>query len=216
MKKKVRRIIKFTVVLAVAAIVLYYGIEVLTARANTRRIVDEIYDSGQIEVSVDTLSQRQLDILLAVEDPGFYAHHGVDLSTPGVGWTTITQGLAKKFYFADFRQGIRKIKQTLCAWLALDPLVSKDMQIELYINIMYFGNGIYGLGDAAAYYYGKTIPELTEVEYISLIGSLIDPQGLNVKDHPAENAQRAARIEKLLSGEYSPTGVFDITYSGAD
>ena len=216
MKHRVRRIIGLVAALLIVAVIVYYGIEVILARANTQRVVDGIYTSGKIETQVETLSQRQIDILLAVEDPGFYSHHGVDFITPGAGWTTITQGLAKKFYFADFQQGIQKIKQTLCAWLALDPLVGKETQLELYINLMYFGNGIYGLHDAAQYYYGKTIPGLTEHEYISLIACLIDPEGLNVKDHVAQNALRVTRIESLLTGEFTPDGVFDITYEGAD
>jgi membrane peptidoglycan carboxypeptidase len=81
---------------------------------------------------------------------------------------------------------------------------------------MNFGNGVYGIGDAAQYYYNKTVPDLTEREFISLIACLIDPTGLNAKDHPAENALRVKLIEKLLSGEYKPQGVFDITYEGAD
>jgi membrane carboxypeptidase/penicillin-binding protein len=102
-----------------------------------------------IKVTTKDLSQRQLDILLKVEDPDFYNHHGVDFKTPGAGWTTITQGLAKQFYFKNFKQGIMKIKQTLCARFALDPLVSKKNRIDLYLNIMYYGNGVYGLKDAA-------------------------------------------------------------------
>src|SRR5687768_2515105 len=43
-----------------------------------------------------------LDILLAVEDPGFYTHPGVDLITPGAGFTTITQGLVKQLFFGSF------------------------------------------------------------------------------------------------------------------
>lgn len=216
MKHRVRRIIGLISALLAVAVVVYYSTEVIIARANTQRIVDEMYASDKIETKIETLSSQQTDILLAVEDPGFYLHHGVDFSTPGAGWTTITQGLAKKFYFADFKQGIKKIKQTLCAWLALDPLVSKKTQLELYINIMYFGNGVYGLHDAAQYYYGKSIPALSEREYISLIACLIDPEGLNIKDHPAQNALRVARIERLLTGEFTPDGVFDITYEGAD
>ncbi len=215
-KRKVRRIIWITVILTFVAVIAYYSIEVIIARTGTQRIVDDIYRSGQIETKIDALSSRQIDILLKVEDPGFYKHHGIDFSTPGAGWTTITQGLAKKFYFSDFQQGIQKVKQTLCAWLALNPLVSKQTQLELYINIMYFGNGMYGLSDAAEFYYDKTVPSLTENEYISLIACLIDPEGLNVKDHPEENAQRTARIIKVLSGEYTPAGLFDITYEGAD
>jgi membrane carboxypeptidase/penicillin-binding protein len=214
-KRKAGKIIGLIAAAAVLAIVAYYCVEVLIARAVTRKTVDDLYASGKIETSAETLSQRQQDILLAVEDPNFYGHHGVDFSTPGAGWTTITQGLAKQLYFADFHSGIMKIKQTLCAWLALDPLVSKQTQLELYINMMCFGNGVYGIGDAAQYYYNKTVPELTEREFISLIACLIDPTELNAKEHPAENALRVIRIEKLLSGEYEPQGVFDITYEGA-
>ena len=77
-------------------------------------------------------------------------------------------------------------------------------------------NGICGLHDAAQYHYNKTIPEPTGREYISLIACPIDPEGLNIEDHPDENAQRVSRIEKVLSGKYVPEGVFDITFDGAD
>ncbi len=63
--------------------------------------------------------------------------------------------------------------------------------------------------------YGKTVPELTEREFISLVACFIDPEGLNPEEHPAENAQRVSRIEKLLAGDYTPQGVFDITYEDA-
>ncbi len=178
--------------------------------------MDAVYASGQIEITIEELSQVQKEILLKVEDPNFFTHHGVDFVTPGAGWTTITQGLAKKFYFDDFEQGFMKIKQTLCAWLALDPLVDKDTQLTLYINLMYFGNGVYGLNDAAVYYYGKSVSALTQDEYISLIACLISPNELNVAEHPRENAQRVGRIKKLLAGEYTPQGLFDISYQGAN
>ncbi len=194
----------------------YYTTEVLIARANTPSIVKKYFESEQIEITAKDLTDRQLDILLKIEDPNFYNHHGVDFKTPGAGWTTITQGLAKKFYFTNFKQGLMKIKQTLCARLALDPLVTKETQLTLYLNIMYFGNGIYGLHDAANYYYNKDVPMLEEEEYISLIASLIDPKGLNIDQHPQENYQRVQRIKKVLSGAYIPQGLFDITYEGAD
>lgn len=162
------------------------------------------------------LSPRHLEILLKVEDPNFYSHRGVDFKTPGAGWTTITQALAKRLYFKEFRSGIMKIKQSLCARWVLDPMVSKERQLDLFINIMYFGNGTYGLKDAAKYYFNKDIDELEEDEFIALIACLINPEQLNIKDHPQENAIRVKRIKKVLSGAYSPQGLFDITYEGAD
>ena len=202
-------------ILAIAAIILYYGYAVVKARINTPSIVSGILSSGQIELPLDALSMERQEILLKVEDPAFYSHHGVDFVTPGAGWTTITQNLAKHFYFDDFQQGIMKIKQTLCAWLALDALVDKRTQLTIYINTAYFGNGAFGLKDAAATYFNKEVDELTDDEYLSLLASLISPNELNIFDHAEENALRVRRIHMLLSGEYTPQGLFDITYQGA-
>jgi len=197
-------------------IVGYYAIEVIIGRLKTNDIVNEYINSNLIEITKEDLSETQLQIFIAVQDPNFCNNHGVDLKTPGAGWTTITQSLCKKFYFEDFNQGIRKIKQTLCARFALDPLVDKDTQITLFLNIMYFGNGVYGLNDAAAVYYDKKVNELTEDEFTSLIASLVNPQTLNIIDNPDKNLDRVERIKKVVSGEYTPDGVFDIYYEGAN
>ena len=215
-KKKVCKCIVWSVISLVFAVLIYYSAEVVICRSKTPAIVDSYYQSGEIMITLDDLTQEQIDIFLTVEDPGFYTHHGVDFTTPGAGWTTITQGLAKKFYFKEFQQGLMKIKQTLCAWLALDPLVDKDTQLTVYINIMYYGNGIYGLHDASNFYFKKMVSALSTDEYIALIASLMSPEELNVKDKPQENAQRVERIIKVLSGEYEPEGLFDIEYLNAD
>jgi len=214
--KLIKRIVRLSLLVILVAIIGYYTVEAFVARDDTPSIVDSYMSSGQIEVTLDQLSDRQIDILLAVEDPSFYEHKGVDFATPGAGWTTITQGLAKQFYFENFQQGLMKIKQSLCALFALDPLVDKDTQLTLYINIMYYGNGIYGIQDAAEFYYGKTVSNLSEDEYISLIGSIVSPEELNVRDNPDDNAVRVKRIKKVLSGAYTPSGLFDIYYEGAD
>ena len=213
-KQLLKRIVWLSLFAVIVAVTIYYTVTVIDARARTSKIAEGYKE--QSKITLDDITQRQIDILLKVEDPNFYQHHGVDFSTPGAGWTTITQSLAKKFYFEDFQQGLMKIKQTLCAFFALDPMVDKDTQLTLYINMMYFGNGMYGLSDAADFYFGKPVPELSEDEFISLIACLINPQGLNRLDHPDENAVRVARIKKVLSGEYTPNSLFDITYEKAD
>lgn len=215
-KKRVKRLILLLTVIMVLGIIGYYTVEVLSAREKTPKIVANYYQTGMIKIDANDLTPVQKDMLLKIQDPNFYGHHGVDFVTPGAGWTTITQSLAKQFYFVKFEQGLMKIKQTLCAWLALDPLVDKDTQLTLFINMMYFGNGVYGLRDAADHYFGKAVPELDDDEFIALIACLIDPEGLNITDYPQENAQRVKRIKKMLSGEYVPHGLFDITYDKAD
>jgi len=210
-----RKLLKLTAALALVAVAVYYTAEVLIARARTPDIVAGLLQSDRMKLHKSDLTERQLAILLQVQDPGFWAHHGVDFSTPGQGWTTLTQALAKRFYFDEFKPGIRKIKQTLCARLALDPLVPKDTQITLFLNLMYFGNGQYGLQDAARYYFEKDFEELSEDEFISLLASLNKPAALNPKTDPTANAERVRRIKRVVAGDYKPTGLFDIDYEGA-
>jgi membrane carboxypeptidase/penicillin-binding protein len=198
-----------------AAVLAYYAYEVISARVSTPRIVQEIRSSGKITLSLEDVPPNRLEMFLAIEDPAFYSHHGMDFMTPGAGWTTVTQNLAKQFYFDDFHQGIMKIKQTLCAWLALDPLVDKETQLTIYLNIAYFGNGAYGFNDAAFEYFGKKASALSDEEFLALTACLIGPNELNPRDHPNENAERVRRIQKVLSGQYKPSGLLDITYQGA-
>jgi len=120
-----------------AGCMLYYGIEVVAARIKTPQIVQGILQSDVVVLRLNELSPRQIEILLTVEDPQFYHHKGVDLRTPGAGLTTITQSLVKKLYFREFKPGIRKIKQTLIVRYALDPLIPKDDQLLMFINMHY-------------------------------------------------------------------------------
>ena len=77
----------------------------------------------KFEIDSHDLSKRQKEILLKVQDPGFYDHSGIDLWTPGAGLTTITQAIVKKLYFNDFKSGIAKIKQSLIARFAVNGLI---------------------------------------------------------------------------------------------
>lgn len=205
------------VVLLIAGSTAYYGYEVYKARADTAAVVKAAFEKHSRHVTLGDIPPSWLDILLKVEDPKFRTHRGVDLATPGAGMTTITQGLVKLLYFpGGFRPGIAKIRQTLIAAYALDDLVSKDRQLELYFNMTYFGSvddkPIHGLRAAAAAYFRKPFRALTDDEFVALIGMTISPNTL--KPGTAESAQRVARIEKYLAGETTPGSVLDVQYIG--
>jgi len=168
-------------------------------------------------LTVEDLGEERESLLLAIEDPMFRRHHGVDFATPGAGWTTITQGLVKLLYFPEgFKAGFPKIRQTLIAQHALDALVSKDQQLTLYLNITYFGNvdgkAVRGFSDAARTYFHKEFAELSRQEFISLIAMTIGPNSL--KPGTAANDERIQRIENYLSGVYVPKDVMDVEYNG--
>jgi membrane carboxypeptidase/penicillin-binding protein len=136
----------------------------------------------------------------------------VDLRTPGAGLTTITQSLVKKLYFREFKPGIRKVKQTLIARHALDPLVPKDDQLLMFINMHDFCYETRGLASAARFYYGKEFLALTEKEYIGLVAMFVGCGTFNPVRNPEEHRERVARIQRVLAGEYVPKGMRDIYY----
>ena len=194
----------------------YEAVSVLQARRATPEIFAKILAEGGGAIRLSEVPIKRVEQLLAVEDPGFYQHHGVDLSTPGAGLTTITQAMVKYLYFNGFRPGFMKIEQTLIAWLAVDPLVSKDDQLEAFINTVYLGHvdgaAIRGFPHAAKIYFGKRFNELTDEEYLALVAMLIAPNSFSVRDHGDKNRERVELIKQVLSGEYRPKENRDVYY----
>lgn len=222
-------ILKYTSILFVIlllSISVYYFYEVGTARNYTSTVICEDLQeykwrtfngvSQKFKMSIHDLKKHQLEILLKVQDPGFYNHKGIDLTTPGAGLTTITQALVKKLYFKNFKSGIAKIKQSLIARLVVNNLISKEDQITLFLNMMYFGkiNGkpIVGFQSAAHAYFQKDISSLNEDQYISLIAMLVMPSTFHILNHPDWNKDRSDRIKSLISGSYKPKCLMDQFY----
>jgi len=216
---KARRVVRYSagslavVLLAVCA---YSAGVVFQARDHTRRVIIPGLEQDRPPLKAGDLTPRQLEILLKVEDPAFFDHGGVDLRTPGAGLTTITQALVKKLFFKRFRPGPAKLKQTLIAYFALDPLVSKEDQLTLFLNRVGLGHGVEGFAQAALHYYGRPFARLSEDEYISLVAMIIAPGNFNLADYPQRNALRVSRIKKLVAGEYRPKGLCDLYYGPLD
>lgn len=197
--------------------IVYYAVVTVVAYVVTPQLFADYVASHKMALQLQALPPRYVEILLAVEDPNFMNHHGIDLSTPGAGYTTITQGLAKQLYFVRFRSGIAKVKQSLYA-LVLDRRVSKEDQLNLFINTVYMGTlagrPVNGFSDAAHVYFGKDFDALTEDQYLALVAMIVRPDGYNVARFPARNAERVRRIKKLLQGECRPSGLADVYFEG--
>jgi membrane peptidoglycan carboxypeptidase len=182
----------------------------------TPEIVREAETSIAEPLDPAELPPGRIDDLLAVEDPAFRTHSGIDLSTPGAGWTTITQGLAKDLYFDAFRPGpLAKLEQSLAA-LVLDARTSKDRQLRLFLSRAYLGEtpagSVNGFADAARVWIGKDVRQLDRREFLSLVAMVIGPNAYGIASQPERNAERLARIERLLAGECRPEGWRDVTY----
>lgn len=166
-------------------------------------------------LSIADLPPEHLRILIQVEDPAFSTHHGLDLTTPGAGMTTITQGLAKLLYFESFRPGLAKLPQSLLA-LGLDARLSKDELMTLFLNRVPLGASggreIRGFEEAARAYFGLPAAHLTRDQWLALVAMCVGPNAFHVAMHPDRNQSRVLRIERLLSGRCRAAGWLDVYY----
>lgn len=191
---------------AVLAIFGYYIGTVWRARVQTPALVHEALASNRIELRASELSSWQKCALLAIQDPDFYSHRGVKRPLwKSFTRTTVTQAVVKQLYFDHFKPGIRKIRQTLIARFALDPLVSKDDQLTLFLNVVWFyknpeGKDIFGFADAARSYFSKPVEQLSQDEFLSLVAMLIGPSRLNPRTNTKENAERVAILKQTVIG----------------
>lgn len=165
-----------------------------------------------------TLTPDRLRALLEVEDPRFFTHRGVDLRTPGAGWTTISQALVKFLYFERFEPGpLAKLEQTLLA-IGFDAATSKQMQLDLFWNHAYLGSvdgqDVTGFPRAASAYFSRDVDDLERREYLALVAMLVAPNRLSIAREPAANAERVRRIERLLAGECRPAEWRDVDLAG--
>ena len=143
-------------------------------------------------VSFDQLPEDLIRATVALEDKRFYEHQGVDWITTvkaglnlfmGGGWqfggSTITQQLIKNLFLTEDERADdvtiqRKLLEIFRA-LEFEKRYDKDVILEYYLNVIYFGRGCYGVKSAAATYFGKELQDLTVAEYASLISITNNP-----------------------------------------
>src|SRR4029077_6176180 len=152
---------------------------------------------------------------LAIEDERFYSHHGIDpisilrafwvnVRSAGVvqGGSTLTQQLMKNFFLSDERKLSRKVKEAIMALIA-ERKYSKDEILENYLNEIYLGQkgsqGIFGVSEAAQFYFSKQLSELTVGETALLAGLIRAPNRLSpYRSVDAATKRRNVVLAKLL------------------
>ncbi|XEC95614.1 transglycosylase domain-containing protein [Paenibacillus tarimensis] len=127
-------------------------------------------------VPLAEMPQALRDAIVAVEDKRFYEHSGVDAGAliralyrntkagdVVEGGSTITQQLAKNVFLTAEKTYSRKLKEAAMA-IKIDSSYDKDTILEMYLNQIYFGEGSWGVQQAAKRYFGKPVRELTLAE----------------------------------------------------
>ena len=144
--------------------------------------LEKVRAQGGLYAPLASIPQAALEILVAREDPGFYAHNGVlpksmiralkravRSGRRMVGASTITQQLVKNLYLSPERSVLRKGREAALALrVEKTRLLTKDEILELYFNCVEYGPDVYGIADAAAYYFGKTPDALTRNQAVFL------------------------------------------------
>jgi membrane carboxypeptidase/penicillin-binding protein len=205
------------VLLAAAALLAIYGaVTAARAYAAAPEVVARAMATWPMTLRSKSLPAGYREILLSVEDPAFDSHHGIDLWTPGAGYTTITQGLVKFLYFDRFRPGVAKVSQIFIA-LGFDLRIDKETQMTLFLNSVYMGTKpggkeVHGLDEAARVYFKKALPSLSRNEFISLVAMIVGPDAYSVDAAPGRNAERVRRIQRLLDGKCRPRDFRDVYY----
>jgi len=165
-------------------------------------------DESRVLVKSDKIAPIMKQAIVAVEDKRFYEHNGVDvrgiaralwqdIRSKGVveGGSTITQQYVKNAYSRNEQTIGRKVREAALAW-QLTQRWSKDRILTAYLNTIYFGNGAYGILQAARTYFdGKSADELTLPEAALLAGIPAGPALYDPVQHPA--AARARRDHVL-------------------
>ena len=144
--------------------------------------------------------------ILVGEDINFFTHSGIDLEemkeSLKIDWkkkkfsrgaSTITQQLAKNLFLSPSKNPLRKLKEILIAF-RLEKALSKRRIFELYLNLVEWGDGIYGCEAASRSYFGKSSSDLTPDEAICLATSLPFPR----KYPPTSDARRFERRRKII------------------
>ena len=158
-----------------------------------------IYNEQRIDVPLAEMSPHLIRAIIAVEDQRFYSHHGFDLiriasaaltnvrrGRAAQGGSTITQQLARQSFLTTDKTIRRKLQELILAE-RIEVLYPKAQILELYLNKVYFGDGLYGVEAASRGYFGKHASELSLSEAALLAGLVKSPSAYA----PTTNLDRA-------------------------
>jgi len=153
-------------------------------------------------VSADQIPLHMRDAVVAVEDERFYSHPGVDMKailralwadlrhgSVVEGGSTITQQFIKNAYVSDQKTLDRKVKEAALAY-QLEKKWSKEKILNEYLNIIYFGEGAYGVEAAAAEYFGVHAEALTIAQAAMLAGITKSPANYSPRRDSAKALER--------------------------
>lgn len=162
-------------------------------------------------VPLSRISRELVHAVVVAEDGTFFEHDGIDwyevkesfkrnwqsLSFAR-GASTITQQLAKNLYLSSSKNPLRKIKEAIIAQ-RMESVLSKNRILEIYLNVIETGNGLFGVEEASRHYFGKPSAELSRDEAAVMAAVIPFPRKHTPVDQTKTVRRRANRILRQMS-----------------
>ena len=185
------------------------------------RLIGRLTVIRRVNVPLDKVPRHVREAFLATEDRRFYDHNGLDwrgllrasvrnVSSLGVreGFSTITMQVARNTFIAEHFVGSRTMRRKLME-LRLSRLIesslTKDQILALYLNVIYLGNGVYGVEAASRDLFGKSVEDVTIAEGAMLAALPKGPSAYT----PRNNRKRALARRDLVLGLMRREGYLD-------
>jgi penicillin-binding protein 1A len=176
-----------------------------------------IYKEQRIEIPLDRMSPNFIKAVISVEDQRFFEHSGVDPVRVAAavlrniqegrraeGGSTITQQLARQSFLTRDKTFRRKLKEVVLA-AHIEHEYSKNDILEMYLNKVYFGDGLYGIEAASRGYFGKSAGDLSVDEAALLAGLIQSPSSYA----PTVNLDRAIARRNVVLQTMVASGAID-------
>ena len=190
------------------------------------KLIREFSREYRVFIPIEDIPENVKLAFIAAEDKNFYTHYGVDLmgilraainNTVNIftnkrpqGASTITQQVAKNFFFSDELALSRKIKEALLA-IKIESALEKNRILELYLNQIYLGSGAYGVGAASNRYFSKNLHELSisDSAYLAAL-----PKAPN-NYHPVRNYEAALNrrnwvLARMLKNDFIKQDIYEL------
>jgi monofunctional glycosyltransferase len=220
MKRRLRRTCKWTAIVA-AAVVLTTFAQVLALRwidpgatawmkmrQRQARERGETLDIRRTWVPLAQIPRQLRQAVILAEDGNFYTHRGFDWAAiraarernaredrVKLGGSTITQQLAKNLFLSPARNWVRKGREAIIT-AVMELLLPKDRILELYLNTIEFGPGVFGVAAAASYHFGVPLEKLSRNQCCRL--AAIIPAPLRYRVDGPYVVRRAAQLAQMM------------------
>ncbi len=161
-------------------------------------------------VPYDQISLNLKRAVVAAEDSGFVEHKGVEMAAIELamkrnerrgkvthGGSTITQQLAKNLFLTSKKSYLRKGQELVIA-LMIEALWDKRRILEVYLNVVEWGNGVYGAQAGAKHHYGVNASQLNSYQAARMAGMLPAPRYFDKRRNSPYLARKTATLQKRM------------------